>query len=165
MDWSEFGISILETLVGGILLTFLFFLGKEKLFPLPPITGRWFFELKTVETAYNPYNDMVLRYVCFLWLEGNRIEGTVEKIYEKSSTGERPFVGDNRTRGVVTGYVKKSYLGKDRIFLHVVEDGHGRESTNFYDLIYKKSEETMQGTFFSMVADQRGTTTWTKEGF
>jgi len=159
----EFVESVVETLVGGVLLTFLFFLGKEKFFPLPSITGRWYFELKTELTAYNPYQDMVLRYVGFLWLEGNRIEGSVEKVYENSSTGERSYVGTDRTRGVVSGYVKKNYLGKDRIFLHVVEDGHGRESTNLYDLTYKASG--MSGKFFSMVADQSGTTTWQKTPF
>lgn len=163
MNLIESVISVLETLVSGVLLTFLFFLGKEKLFPLPPITGRWFLELKTEKSAYNPYKGMILKYVCFLWLEGNKIEGTVEKIYEKSSTGERSFVGNNRTRGVISGYVKKNYLGEDRIYLHVVENGHGRESTNFYALIYKKLEDTMRGNFFSMVADQYGITTWTRK--
>ncbi len=164
MQWCEFLQSIFETLVGGIFLTFLFFLAKEKIFPLPDITGRWYFELRTKETAFRPYQDMVLQYVGFLCLEGNRIEGSVEKVYENSSTGEREYVGKDRTRGVVSGYVKKSYLGKDRIFLHIVEDGHGRESTNCYDLVCEKPGK-MKGQFYSMVADQSGEVTWQRERF
>ncbi len=99
-----------------------------------------------------------------LWREGNRVRGTAEKIYEKSSTGERDYVGANRTRGVVDGYLEKNYFAKDRLYLHVVEDGHGRESTNFYDVVIK-SEKEMVGTFNSMVANQDGEVTWQRGMF
>jgi len=123
--------SLLSTIIGGGFLTFLFFWLREKVFPLPDITGRWYFEMLTENSAYNPYKGMVLRYVAMLWREGGRIEGTVEKFYEDSSTGKRPFVGKDRTRGRVEGYIQKNYFTRDRIVLHVVEDGHGRESTIF----------------------------------
>ena len=87
------------------------------------------------------------------------MEGTAEKIYEKSSTGERTFTGENRTRATVTGYVEKKYFGKDRIYLHVVEDGHGRESTTFYE-IAADCADSFHGNFSSMVADQSGTVKW-----
>jgi hypothetical protein len=125
-------------------LAVLFFWFREKIVPLPKITGRWYFEMRTVRTSYNPYQNMILRYVSMLWREGNRVEGTVEKIYENSSTGERDYVGTNRTRGKVEGYIEKNYFGKDRLFLHVIEEGHGRESTNFYELI-ADSETVMNG--------------------
>lgn len=99
-----------------------------------------------------------------LWREGNRIEGTVEKIYENSSTGEREYEAKNRTRGVVEGFVQKNYFSKDRIVLHVVEDGHGRESTNFYDLIFNSNDE-MAGSFSSMVANQDGAVKWQRNEF
>ena len=101
----------------------LFFLAKEKWFPLPSIGGRSYFEARTMETAYTPYTGMVLQFVAMLWREGHTVGGTVEKIYEQSSTGERSFVGQDRTRGVVDGYVEKNYLGRDRLVLHIVEDG------------------------------------------
>ena len=40
----------------------------------------------TVNTAYNPYKGMVLRYVVIIWKEGNSLKVSAEKIYENSST-------------------------------------------------------------------------------
>jgi hypothetical protein len=156
MEFDSFLSDILATIIGGIFLTLIFFLVKEKVFPLPDITGRWYLEVTTINTAYNPYKDMVLRYVVIIWREGNSIKGTAEKIYERSSTGERNFDGINRTRSYVEGYIEKIYLGRDRVFLHSIEDGHGRESTNFYDLLVT-SDSFLHGVFNSMVANQDGT--------
>lgn len=162
--FPSFGANFLATLLGGIFLALLFFLSREKWLPLPDITGRWYFEMRTLKTAYNPYKGMILRYVAIVWREGTRIEGTVEKIYENSSTGEREYVGEDRTRGTLHGYVQKNYFGRDRVFLHVVEKGHGRESTNFYDIRVLKSKK-LSGTFASMVADQEGEVSWQREPF
>jgi hypothetical protein len=164
MSFTSFLSDFIATVLGGAIFTFLYFMAKEKWFPLPKITGRWYWQQTTETTAYAPYDGMVLGYIAILWCEGNRVQGTVEKIYEKSSTGERAFVGKNRTRGTVSGYIEKRYLGKDKIYLHFVEDGHGRESTYFYSLT-DGTEETMIGTFNSMVADQAGTTKWQRTSF
>jgi hypothetical protein len=93
-----------------------------------------------------------------------KVKGTVEKIYENSSTGERSFDGENRTRGTVEGYIEKNYLGPDRTFLHIIEHGHGRESSHFYELT-ALSDSTMSGIFYSMVADQAGTVEWQRTAF
>jgi hypothetical protein len=164
MNFDSFWANIIATIVSGISLTFLFFYAREKLFPIPDIIGKWHLEMVTVNTDYNPYSDMVLRYVIMIWREGNNIKGSAEKIYENSSTGEREFFGKNRTRAILEGYIEKNYLGKDRVFLHSVENGHGRESTNFYDLIIT-SDSNMIGAFNSMVANQDGTVTCKREPF
>jgi len=164
MNFESFIPDILVTLLGGILLTLLFFWAREKLFPLPDITGRWHMEMTTINTSYNTFRNMVLRYVVIIWRDGNQIQGSVEKIYENSSTGEHDYVGKTRTRGVVEGCIEKKYLGKDKLLLHVVENGHGRESTNFYDLIVNSSE-SMKGVFNSMVANQDGIVLFQREPF
>ena len=164
MDFNALITSILGTVVGGIVLALLFFWAREKLFPMPDINGRWYLEMRTVNTSYSPYKEMILRYEAMLWRIGNQIQGTVEKYYEISSNGEREFVGENRTRGVVGGYIEKNYFTKDRLFLHVVEDGHGRESTHFYDVIVRSNTE-MIGAFSSMVAKQDGEAAWQRHTF
>lgn len=164
MNFDSFLADIIATLAGGVALTFLFFFAREKLFPVPEITGRWYLEMVTVNTAYNPYKDMVLRYVLMIWREGNIIKGSAEKIYENSSAGEQEFIGNNRTRAIIEGYIEKNYLGKDRMYLHSIENGHGRESTNFYDLLIK-SELEMIGAFNSMVANQDGTVICKRDPF
>ena len=103
-----------STIAGGLLLALFLFLIKEKLCPLPNIVGRWHFEMQTANTSYKPYQNMLLSYVAMLWREGPVVHGTVEKVHEKSAAGEREYVGKNRTRGKVRGYIDKNYLGKDR---------------------------------------------------
>lgn len=151
-------------MLGGALLAALFFWTREKVFPIPKIVGRWFFETLTTDSAYNPYKGMRLRYIAMLWREGNRVEGTVEKIYENSSTGERNYEEKNRTRGEIKGFIEKNYFSKDRVILHVVEDGHGRESTTLYELV-ADSNDKMNGTFSSMVASSYGTAIWQRDAF
>lgn len=164
MNFDSLLSDVVATIIGGIVLTALFFLVREKIFSLPDIAGRWYLEMRTTDSAYNPYNDMALRYVAILWCEGPRVEGTVEKIYEDSTSGERQFIGANRTRGAARGYLEKKYFSKDKFLLHVVENGHGRESTNYYELIVL-SNRKMKGKFRSMVADQSGTVRWQRNYF
>lgn len=164
MNFNSFLSDTIATVLGGAVLTFLFFFAKEKLFPLPKIAGRWFFETRTVETAYKPFEGMLLRYVAMIWQEGPVIRGTVEKIYEKSSTGEREYVGKNRTRGILEGSVEKFYLSKDQIRVHMVEEGFGRESSVLFDLVSDKGS-TMSGFFQSMAADQTGIVKWQRKSF
>jgi hypothetical protein len=164
MKFDSFLSDVIATVLGGAVLTFLFFLAKEKLFPLPEIAGRWYFETRTAETAYQPFVGMVLDYVAMIWQEGPIIRGTVEKIYEKSSTGEREYIGTNRTRGALEGHIAKFYLSKDRIRIHLVEDGFGRESTVLFDLT-SDNASTMSGSFQSMAADQTGIVTWQRNPF
>lgn len=164
MDFGSIWADIIATLVGGVGLTFLFFFSREKLFPIPKVTGRWYLEMTTVNTAYNPYKGMILRYMIIIWKEGNIIKGSAEKIYEKSSAGEREYNGKSRTRAEIAGYIEKNYLGKDRVYLHAVENGHERQSTNFYDLLVM-SESEMIGDFNSMVANQDGNVKLQREPF
>lgn len=164
MNLESFSLSILSTLVSGVLLAVLFFWFREKVAPLPSITGRWYFERRTIETSLTTYEGMILRYVAMLWREGDQVRGTIEKTYEDSLTGKRSYVGENRSRGQIQGYVEKNYFGKDELYLHVIEDGHGRESTHFYELKVN-SGAVMDGKFSSMVAAQSGVVKWQREEF
>jgi hypothetical protein len=94
-----------------------------------------------------------------LWQEGEIVHGTFEKIYERSSTGERSYVGKNRTRGSVEGCMQKNYLSRDRVFLHLEEDGIQRSSTIVFDLV-KNTDTELSGLFYSTAGDQSGTVKW-----
>ena len=162
---ASFAFSVGSTIVGGVVLAILFFFARERCFSLPRLTGRWYVEMRTVKTVYNPYKDMVLRYDAFLWREGSNIKGTIEKVYENSSKGKQAYIGQERTRGEIEGYIDKRYFfSKDQISLHIVEDGHRRQSTHFHDLVVERSGD-MTGTFSSMVADSEGEVTWQREPF
>ncbi len=160
-------IGIASAVLGGMILAILFFLAKEKLFPLPAITGRWHFEMNTEETAYNPYTNISLQYAALLWREGPYIKGTTEKTYEHSSSGPREYIGVYRTRGRVEGYIEKKYFpgSKDIAYLHITEDGHCRESTHYHELQIDNNGQRMRGKFSSTAADSEGSATWQRTAF
>lgn len=155
-------LGVISTVAGGLVLALFLLLIKEKLCPLPDIVGRWHFEMQTENTSYTPYQTMLLRYVAVLWREGPVVHGTIEKVHEKSTKGERDYIGKNRTRGDVHGYIDKNYLGKDRVFLHIIEAGASRDSTCFHALTFR-SKGRMVGTFASTIAEQDGTVSWQRE--
>lgn len=158
-------IDISANVLAGVLLALLLFWAREKWFPLPAISGQWYFETRTTESSYAPYRNMTLRYVVVIWREGSKIQGTAEKLWEYSTReGTRSYDGANRTRSKVEGYIEKSYFGPDRMLVHIVEEGHKRESTNFHDLVVTANDR-MPGTFVSMVANQKGTALWQRSPF
>lgn len=160
---ESFFVGTLSTIIGGVFLAVFFFWVREKCFGLANISGKWYFDMTTEKTAYKPYENMVLQYVAVIWREGNHLYGTVEKIYEISSTGERAYVGEHRSRGSLTGVYEKNYFSKDLVHIHVNERGKGRESTNFFTLKVNKS--ILKGTFNSFVADQEGLSVWQRIPF
>lgn len=164
MNFDSFFPDILATIIGGIILTFLFFLIKEKLFNLPNISGKWYFQTKTVETKYNPYKNMILGYRAIIWKEGNKIEGTIEKIYEHSINGIRNIEGKDIKRSTFQGNFERNYFRSSNLQIHVNENGEGRESTTYYELNIK-CDNFLEGTFSSLIAEQTGTTTWQRTPF
>lgn len=164
MSFDSFLPDILATIIGGAILTLFFFLIKEKLFSPPNISGKWYFQTNTLETQYNPYRNMILGYTAVIWKEGNKVEGTIEKIYENSSTGIRNIEGKNRKRSTFQGNQERKYFQSSILNLHVNENAEGRESTTYYELNVK-SEDNLDGIFSSMIAEQSGTTIWQRTPF
>lgn len=150
---------VLATVIGGLLLTLLFFLARDKLFPLPSLSGLWTCEATTERTAYKPYEGMVLWYAVLLVQEGNRVSGSGEKIREASVQGKREYVGKSRTHIDISGYVTKRYLAPDEIVIHVRESGELRPSSSVHTLEIKR-DGTMIGAFVSTIADSIGTVNW-----
>ncbi|WP_299571813.1 hypothetical protein [uncultured Shewanella sp.] len=156
-------VNITATVLGGIILALFFFILKEKVFAIADISGRWHFNMITAKTSYIPYQNMELRYVAVLWRESNKLYGSVEKIYEISSTGERPYTGKDRTRGEISGIYEKNFFSKDKIYIHITEKGKERESTNYFTLSLQK--KNLEGDFISFVAEQEGHSSWQREHF
>ena len=107
---------------------------------------------------------MELSHVAMLWCEGPRIKGTSEKVSENSSKGEIEYIGKDRTRGQVEGFIEKRYFSKDKVSLHIIEDGHSRESSHFQKLVIETNDR-MIGEFASTAADSEGEVTWQREEF
>lgn len=160
--FTSFFPDILATIIGGLLLALIFFFLKEKFFPIPAIMGTWRLIQNTELTQYIPYHKMELEYRVLLRIEGSKVFGTLEKVREKSSTGERTYVGEHRSRGLIEGYVEKNIFGKDRVQLHVYERNHKRQSSTLHILTIIKENDDWKliGEFSSTVANQTGSSTW-----
>ncbi|MCD1631560.1 MULTISPECIES: hypothetical protein [Marinobacter] len=164
MDFYAFLIATSATVAGGAILALVIFIIKEIICPIPNINGRWYFQKTTLKTAYNPYKNMVLRYEVMLWVEGATVRGSAEKFYEDAQNRTREYVGEHRTRAKVGGFIQKNYLRKDRVFIHIIENGESRESTTFHELKFN-TKKKMQGQFYSMVAKQSGEVQWQRTPF
>lgn len=157
-------LGLLEALLAAIAFAAIIFIARKKIFSLPEITGYWHYELHTQETTYKTYEGMILRYMAILWQEGNHVEGTAEKIYERSSEGERPYYAGNRIRCDIKGYIEQNYFDENRILLHIIEKGEIRESSSFQNLGVEINS-TMTGKFKSTAANQSGDVRWQREEF
>ena len=154
-------VNIISTVIGGLLLALIFFLLKEKVFRLPNLNGNWIFETITNKSDYNPYNNMMLRYYVLLWQEGNRIKGTGEKIFEKTNTQEIEYVGKDRARVEISGFLTKKYFSTDSIVIHFNEKNEQRKSSTIHNITIKNTNE-MMGNFVSTIANTQGTVSWIK---
>lgn len=104
---------------------------------------------------------MILGYESILFQRGNSVYGTVEKIYENSSEGEREYIGKYRIQGKIDGHIDKKYLGKNQLTIQIIEEGEIRKSTWMHKLnIVSKCH--MEGTFESTAAKQSGSVSWRK---
>ena len=160
MKFESFVSDILATIIGGGLLTFIFFILRERVYKTIELDGSWTYDQKTILSAYNPYKDMTVRFLILLSRDGNTIYGSAEKIYEKTADGtERTYEGKHRTLAKINGHIEKRYLSKDRICIHINEFGEVRESTSF-QILESLDENTLSGRFSSTIANQQGLVKW-----
>jgi len=125
LDWTGILSNALGTIIGGAFLTIFYFALAEKLLRLPQLSGTWMLETSAADTSYNPFRGMVLRYKLLLLQDRSNIHGTAEKVYEKSDK-ERIFVGKSRTHASINGVIRKAYLSRSTLLLHVTEQGFQR---------------------------------------
>lgn len=162
MNFDSFISDVVATVIGGVILAFLFFLFREKVFRLMDLDGSWVYEQTTKTSDFNPYIDMTVRFLVLLARDGNKIFGSAEKVYERTANGnEINYVGEDRTRAEITGYIEKRYFSNDRISIHIVEAGKKRESSTFHILECMKGGQ-LNGRFSSTIANQIGIVKWTK---
>ena len=152
---------IASSLVSGLLLAAIFFLLKEKIFPMPDIDGTWTFIHETTHTSYHAYEGMKLTYIAQLWREGSKIAGTAEKYHEDSSKQKTLATGTNKSSCELEGYIQKNIFSKDNIVIHISELG-ARTSSTICKLQIERKTFEMLGRFSSTVANQEGTSRWVK---
>jgi hypothetical protein len=158
----EFWIQLAATLAGGIILTILFFLMKEVVFPLPVVNGLWTFEATTISTSYNPYKQMKVTYLILLIQQGNMLSGTGEKIKEIADGKQHEYPSEKRIHIEIKGQITKRYFAKDQITFHIIEYGLKRKSSTVHSLrLINKNQ--LVGPFVSTIATSIGDVVWTRD--
>ncbi len=159
MKFESFLSDILSNIVGGGILTFLFFLIREKCFRTFKLDGSWIYTQKTEISEYNPYKNMELIYLGLVLFNNSELSGMAKKIYEKSTKNpNKKYTGIDRVRVDIVGYLEKRYFSKDKLSIQIFEHGT-RESSTIHTLTVL-DRNTLKGTFHSTIANQAGTVIW-----
>ena len=160
--WNDFFTQTLSNIIGGIVLAVIIYLLGDIIFKISNINGCWYFRTTTNKSTLNSYNKMVLTYKVLIWMAGKNIHGTGEKIKEKTiGNDEINYVGPVRTQIIISGYLTKRYLLKDKIIIHIKEKGTVRDSSSIQTLTFKKNN--LIGKFISTAADSEGDVIWSKQ--
>lgn len=146
--------------ISGLVLAALLLLIRDKLFPPPDLNGLWQFTEQVERTTYNPYKEMKLTYISLVWLEGNTLLGTGEKIKTQTPDKTQEHWGAERIRISIRGAVYRRYFGKDRIIVHFEERGEKRESSTIHEL--RREKDSLVGRFTSTAANCSGRVVWTR---
>lgn len=156
-------INTVGTVLGGLLLTFIYFLFNEKFFPKINLTGEWVVKLKFIKTDYRPFEGLSVVYKIHLLQKGNDVIGTGEKVKEiRRDNSEYEFEPEKRVVISLEGYFERRFLSKSKINFNVTEYGRKRESRATYFLIIK-NKNTMLGEFISTAASAMGKIEFQKE--
>ena len=157
--FNQFWPNFAGTVLGGALLSCVFFALREWIFSLPQLSGVWECELIVQETAYNPYRGMKLWYRLSIVQNGNQIAGVGEKDREDSVSGNRNYSGSARIPVSVSGKIEKNITKPDRIHIVWTEKGSSRQSSTIFDL-RTSGAAALWGRYFSTIAESRGVSSW-----
>lgn len=156
---TDFEIQFWANIVSGVAVAVLFFIFSDFIFKLPNLQGHWNFKITVKDSAYNPYKELVVDYTALLWQQGNNIYGSGEKIKDKTKDGEeRQYIGKNRARIKITGYVTKKYFSRSEILIHIEEINEQRTSSTVH--LLKKTKKQLNGSYISTIADSSGVVVW-----
>ncbi|MEO1249560.1 MAG: hypothetical protein AAFW76_06940 [Pseudomonadota bacterium] len=153
--------SVVTNFMTGLVLSATALLSSDVFFTLPRLSGFWQFEMTTEETSHAPYQGLKLRYDTALIQQGTDFSGTGEKDAEQlaSADGWTEYGGAGRTRIEVIGYIERKFLSRDRVILHIEEDGTRRQTSAFMELVLS-GDGSMTGTFRTTAANSSGSVVW-----
>ena len=165
--WENALANGIGTVVGGAVLTLVFFLLREKLFGLPKLNGSWVYMLNIEYSSFGPFNKMQVYYHALLNQDGSRIYGEAEKYLELTTNHRLTFIGKDRVRVSINGHVEKRVFGADRVAIIVHELGHERESVAYHELTCVKElgGTVLGGKFRATVANIHGSALWSPHAF
>ena len=159
--YQKLGLEILATVIGGVVLSLMFFVFSDFIHTTPNLSGRWYFVNETRSTSYNPFRGLKVTYTVLLTQEGAKVFGTGEKIEDELDGKSTRYSGQDRVHITVSGYLQNNFLLKDTLNIHYVEQGRARSSSTLHNLV-RFSDTAMGGEFFSTIADSEGSVSWSR---
>lgn len=153
----DFLTSILETIIGGLLITVILFLINEFIFNKIKLNGCWEVESLTEHTSYNPYGEIKLFHQFHLLQKNYDIFGSGEKYKEITKDGIiEEYEPKKRIEMEITGYYERNFFKKSIINLYLLETGEERRVRTSYTLIIINRNK-LQGRFITTAANSSGT--------
>jgi hypothetical protein len=150
-----------STVIGGIVLTLLFFVFKEQCFCPPALSGVWECQLIVEKTANNPFRGMQVWYRVSFLQDGHSFFGEGEKDREVSMKGSARHTGKSRIHIQVRGIVEKRLTGPDSIRVQWKENGDRVSSTTLeLRLSGDKKTGSLVGTYYTTAGECRGKSYW-----
>lgn len=156
------GNTIVSATIATLLAALVIFFFKEYVKVPPDLSGTFHIECKTLYSKRNPYIGLTSIYTLNIINNNNFIEGCIEKTCDiENDLNVRSYIGKDRNRGEVKGVIKRNYLRRNQISLHVKMQGEKRESSIF--IVFNKiNTNKMAGVFWATAADSTGTVRWEK---
>lgn len=138
---------------GGLIIAFLLFVWRDRVFPPTEVRGEWWAKLTTHESSHGDFVEMVRFVHLVLDGDGKTVRGSGEIVREESKARHETLVGKRRfLLDVTSGSVEHRYTSPDILRLVIATQGPLRTSTMHLeaDLRY------LTGKFSDTAGDQRG---------
>lgn len=153
---SPFLKDIATNFLGGLFLVVFLFLLREILRSGANLSGEWEVENTVMDSSYNPYPGIRVVWRLHILQNGDSLSGSGEKIKEiRLDQTEFEYEPKDRDSVGLTGYIEKSYILKDRVFITSIQDGKLRKTRATYTL-KRDNDNALIGTFITTAADSRG---------
>ena len=126
MEFLKSTLTVLSTndIASGTIATLLaaigIFIFKEYIKGPPDLSGSFHIECKTLSSKWNPYINMISIFSVNIISNGNDIEGCIEKTSDiNNDLTVQTYEGEHRMRGEVKGVIKRNYLRRNQVSLHL----------------------------------------------
>ena len=155
--FKEVTAQTIGTIVGGIILSLMFFTFNDFIHKPPNISGQWYFVNETIDTSYSKFKNLKVYYKVMLIQQNNLISGHGEKIQDELNGNVTEYSGKGKIQIQISGNLKHNFISKDKLTIYYSEEGGIRKSSTFHNLV-RFSDEEMNGDFSSTIANSSGKT-------
>ena len=159
--FKEVSAQTIGTIVGGIILSLMFFTFNDFIHKPPNISGQWYFVNETTDTSYSKFKTLKVYYKVMLIQQNNLISGHGEKIQDELNGNVTEYSGKGKIQIQISGNLKHNFISKDKLTIYYSEEGGIRKSSTFHNLI-RFSDKKMNGGFSSTIANSSGKTSYAR---